>query len=127
MSAGRILGLLIAVGVVVWLVRSSGFLGRASPETGVSSPAEKARAAARQENTRSAQAVAAAHEAEPPPPGGGAAISENMTPEQIRALLGPPDAVDSDVAADGTARERWTYRQAGKTVVFENGIAVRIE
>jgi hypothetical protein len=120
MSAGRILGLLIAVGIVVWLVRSSGFLGRTAPEAGISTPVEKARAAARASDARSAQAEAASHD-----PSG--SVTENMTPEQVRSLLGAPDSVDSETAGDGTARERWTYRQAGKTVVFENGVVVRVE
>jgi hypothetical protein len=50
-----------------------------------------------------------------------------MTPEQVRAILGAPDSVDSETTESGVARERWTYRSVGKTVVFENVIAVRIE
>ena len=126
MSAGRILGLLIAVAIAVWLVRSSGFFDHPAPETGISTPVEKARAAARASDTRSVQAEAASHDADSRAAGGGS-VSENMTPEQVRALLGAPDSVDSETAGDGIARERWTYRQAGKTVVFENGIVVRVE
>lgn len=50
-----------------------------------------------------------------------------MTPEQVRALLGPPDSVDSETSETGVAREKWTYRSVGKTVVFENGIVARVE
>jgi hypothetical protein len=50
-----------------------------------------------------------------------------MTPDQVRALLGPPDSVDSETSDFGAAREKWTYRSAGKTVVFENGIVTRVE
>jgi len=50
-----------------------------------------------------------------------------MTADQVRALLGPPDSVDSETTDGGSARERWTYRTAGKTVVFENGIVIRVE
>jgi hypothetical protein len=50
-----------------------------------------------------------------------------MTTEQVRALLGPPDDVAADTTDSGAPREKWTYRREGKTVVFENGIVVRIE
>jgi hypothetical protein len=50
-----------------------------------------------------------------------------MTPDQVRALLGPPDDVTSETTEMGASRERWTYRSVGKSVVFENGIVVRIE
>ena len=44
-----------------------------------------------------------------------------MTPDQVRALLGAPD----DVSSEG-GREVWTYRNVGKTVVFENGVATSV-
>jgi hypothetical protein len=50
-----------------------------------------------------------------------------MTTDQVRALIGPPDSVESETGENGVARERWTYRQVGKTVVFENGVVVRVE
>ena len=87
MTAGRLLLLLIVVGVGVWLFQSR-----------VSGPATPA-----------------------------GAVTENMTPEQVRALLGPPDDVSSEESASGASRERWTYRKAGKSVVFENGVAIRVE
>jgi len=129
MSAGRILGLLIAVAVVAWLVRSQGILltSSGSREAGTSAPMDKARAAARATNARSAQTEAASRSLESPTGEAGGSVSENMTPEQVRALLGPPDSVDSATGEDGVARERWTYKQVGKTVVFENGIVVRVE
>src|SRR5262249_8293549 len=127
MSAGRILGLLLAVGVVVWLIRSPAVLGPGKPGEGIASPIGKARAAARASDSRSAQTEAVNRGLESPASAGGGAVSENMTPDQVRALLGPPDSVESQTGEDGIARERWTYRQAGKTVVFENGVVVRLE
>ena len=50
-----------------------------------------------------------------------------MTPDQVRALLGPPDSVDSSTTDTGVTVEKWRYRSVGKTVVFENGIVTRIE
>ena len=127
MSAGRILGLLLAVAVVVWLIRSPGVLLPGSAGGGLSSAAEKARAAARASNARSAQTEAVNRGLESPASGAGGAVSENMTADQVRALIGPPDSVEPQTGEDGIARERWTYRQVGKTVVFENGVVVRVE
>jgi hypothetical protein len=50
-----------------------------------------------------------------------------MTPDQVRALLGAPDETSTETSETGTPREKWTYRSVGKTVVFENGIVVRVE
>ena len=127
MSAGRILGLLLAVAVVVWLIRSPAVLGPGAAGGGLSSATGKARAAAGASNARSAQTEAVNRGLEPPASGAGGSVSENMTPDQVRALIGPPDSVESQTGEDGVARERWTYRQVGKTVVFENGVVVRVE
>jgi hypothetical protein len=35
--------------------------------------------------------------------------------------------VDSETSDSGVAREKWTYRSVGKTVVFENGVVARVE
>ena len=59
MSAGRIIGVLIAVGVVVWLIRSPSILGPGKPGEGISAPVGKARAASRASGSRSAQTEAA--------------------------------------------------------------------
>ena len=58
---------------------------------------------------------------------GSSGVTENMTPEQVRALLGNPDDVESYATDAGKPAERWTYRQAHRTVVFENGIAVSVQ
>ena len=128
MSAGRILLLLLVVGVVGWLVRSSGLLApiMPRPEPGApAAPADRARAAARAEGSRNSQAEAASRDLDAQAVAG--RVSENMTPEQVRALLGSPDAVDAEATEAGIPRERWSYRAVGKTVVFENGVVVRVE
>jgi hypothetical protein len=122
-SAGRILLLLIVVAVTAWLVRSSPLLRSASPEPGSASPIQKARTAAAASSARASQTDAAAADS----PSAGGSVTENMTPEQVRSILGAPDSVDFETTESGVAREKWNYRRAGKTVVFENGIAVRIE
>jgi hypothetical protein len=127
MSAGRILGLLLAVAAVVWLIPSPGVLGPGKAGTGLTSAAGKARAAARAGNARSAQLEALNRGLESQASGAGGAVSESMTTDQVRALIGPPDSVESQTGEDGIARERWTYRQVGKTIVFENGVVVRVE
>jgi hypothetical protein len=53
-------------------------------------------------------------------------VTENMTPDQVRALLGPPTEVQTGTTDSGAPRETWVYRNVGKTVVFENGIAVSV-
>jgi hypothetical protein len=125
MSAGRILLLLLVAGAGLWIVRSALLPDTSAPAGGSRAPIERARAAARASGAENSQLEAAAREAEAPASGG--SVSENMTPDQVRALLGSPDAVDSETTETGTAREKWTYRSAGKTVVFENGIVVRVE
>ncbi|MFY9551939.1 MAG: hypothetical protein WAU32_12370, partial [Thermoanaerobaculia bacterium] len=56
----------------------------------------------------------------------GGAVSENMTPDQVRALLGSPDETSTETLGSGAARETWTYRSVGKSVVFENGVVVQV-
>src|SRR5262245_41993384 len=125
MSVGRIVLLLIVVGVVAWLVRSSNLLGPSTPEAGSAAPGDRARAAAANAGGRNAQTEASSAAVDSGASGG--AIHENMTPEQVRALLGPPDSVETESTDAGGSREKWTYSRPGKTVVFENGVVVRIE
>ena len=125
MSAGRLILLLLVAGAGLWIVRSALLPHSSTPEGGSKAPIERARAAARASGAQNSQLESAAREVEAPVPGG--SVSENMTPDQVRALLGSPDAVDSETTETGTAREKWTYRSAGKTVIFENGIVARVE
>ncbi len=116
----RLLTLLIVAGVIAWLVKTyapHGASGGASPED----PIRRARAAAAASDARVAAASATSREADQ-----GAGVTENMTPDQVRALLGSPDDVSTETLDSGVHRETWTYRSVGKTVVFENGVAVSI-
>jgi hypothetical protein len=119
----RLLLLLLAVGIVVYLVKTQGLLTRSTPAEPRGSPIDRARSAAAASDARTAAGEAVSREADQPFTG---AVSENMTPAQVRALLGSPDDVATETTDAGVARETWTYRSAGKTVVFENGIAVSV-
>ncbi len=128
MSFPRLLLVLVVLAAGYWLVTKAGLVGEKhdlAPAT--QSPLERARAAARTSDARNAQAEAAAAGALDSAPSGGNAVSENMTPDQVRSLLGAPDSVDSSTTDTGVAIEKWTYRSVGKTVVFENGIVARVE
>jgi len=117
----RLLTLLIVAGVIAWLVKTyapHGVSGGASPED----PIRRARAAAAANDARVDAAAATSREADQ----SAAGVTENMSPDQVRALLGAPDDVQSETLDSGVKRETWTYRSVGKTVVFENGIAVSI-
>lgn len=123
MSLGRLLLALAVLAAGVWFL-SQHVLRPSAPEA-PSTPLDRARAAARASDARNAQAEAASRELETPNPPG--AIHENMTPDEVRALFGPPDSLETETSETGVTRERWTYRAVGKTVVFENGVAIRIE
>jgi len=126
MRAGRILLLLIVLGAGYWLYKSQAeqTSGKRAPgESGA--PIDRARDLAREAERQNAERERAQREAESGSPAG--RVSENMTPEQVRALLGPPDEVTSETTESGVSRERWIYRSAGKTVVFENGVATSIQ
>jgi hypothetical protein len=125
MSMGRLILVLLVLGAGLWLVRTQHLFGPAADPGAAVAPTDRARAAARASAARNAQTEAASQSLDGQTPAG--AVTENMTPAQVRALLGPPDAVDSETADSGASREKWTYRTAGKTVVFENGIVVHID
>ena len=125
MSAGRILLVVIVLGVGYWLYKSQieqTGAKRAPEESGA--PIDRARDLARQADRQNAEAERLKREADS---GSAAGVTENMTPDQVRALLGPPDEVTSETNESGVSRERWTYRSAGKTVVFENGVAISVQ
>ena len=65
-----------------------------APEGERAAPIDRARAAARAARCPKHQSEAATRALDSAP-SGGSAVSENMTPDQVRALLGPPDSVDS--------------------------------
>ena len=120
----RLLLLLIVVGVVVYLVKTQGLLTKSSTAADPrGSPIDRARSAAAASDARTSAGSAVAREADAPL---GGSVSENMTPDQVRALLGTPDDVATETTSTGGTRETWTYRNVGKTVVFENGVAVSV-
>jgi hypothetical protein len=124
-TLGRLVTFAIVIVAGVWLFRHSGLLTRDPAPGGTEAPVDRARDAARDASGRAAQSDAAQSAVDSG--SSGAAITENMAPDQVRALLGPPDEVSSESSEMGGSRERWLYRSVGKTVVFENGVVVRIE
>lgn len=120
----RLLLLLVAVGAVWYLVKSYGVFSPANPAAPAGSPVERARAAAAASDARTNAAASVAREADQS--AGAAGVTENMTPDQVRSLLGSPDDVQTETTDAGVRRETWTYRSVGKTVVFENGVAVSV-
>jgi hypothetical protein len=119
----RLLLVLLVIGAGYWLwTHSSG--RSASSDAPAASPVDRARTAAARSDANAAGTDAAQRAADAPAPSG--AISENMTPDQVRALLGAPDDTSRETA-EGKTTERWIYRRVNKTVVFENGVVVRVE
>lgn len=118
----RLLLLLIAVGIILYLVKSQGILHTSAPDGERGAPIDRARAAARASDARTVAGEAAAKEADQ-----GGAITENMTPDQIRRLLGSPDEISTETTGTGATREIWTYKSVGKSVVFENGIVISVQ
>ena len=121
----RLLIALLVLAFGYWLVSKSGLLHRGEEAVPAEAPIERARAVARASAQRDAQTAGAQREADAPANPG--TVSENMTPDQVRALLGPPSEVRSETTDTGVRRERWVYSAGGKTVVFENGIVVSVE
>ena len=122
----RLLIPLIAVGVAVYLVKTQGLMTKSPAPTTAGergSPIDRARSAAAASDARTAATNAVGQEADAP---AGGSVSENMTPDQVRALLGTPDDVSTETMSSGGTRETWSYRRVGKTVVFENGVAAAV-
>jgi len=123
----RLILLLLVVGVGLWLYKNSagGLLGSREPDSTTAAPIDRAREAARKADARHAETGrlgdedAASREA--------GQVHENMTPAEVRALMGSPDEITTDTNAAGAPRETWLYRSVGKKVVFENGVAVTVE
>lgn len=129
MRLGRLVLILLVLAAAYWLATRSGWLSSSPRDDGsnasTAAPIDRARTAAAASNGRAAQAGETQREADSTAPSG--AVSENMTPEQVRSLLGPPDETTTETTETGAARERWIYRRVGKTVVFENGVVARVE
>lgn len=124
---GRIILLVIVLATGFWLYKHSagGLFGSREDGATSTAPIERARQAAQREDTRQAEIDRLASEAASGREPG--RVQENMTPAEIRALLGPPDEVSTDSTASGGSRETWIYRRVGKKIVFENGVAVSVE
>jgi hypothetical protein len=124
MSVGKLLVIAIVLIGVVWIIQHPDFLkSKTAVHASTSVPGSSAVAGATSE--RNSQLKEAAAEADKASAGG--SVTENMTPDQIRTLLGAPDSIETSTLDNGKQQERWTYRQAGKVVVFENGIAVSVQ
>src|SRR5438045_1954948 len=99
----RLLLLLIVVGVVAYLARSQRIVQTAAPAAGErGSPLDRARAAARASDARTSAGEAIRREADQ---SGGGGVSENMTPDQVRVLLGSPDEISRETTGAGASRE----------------------
>ena len=126
MTLGRLLAVVIAVALGWWVVTKSGWLGKHEADGSESAaPVERARDVARKSAERSAAREGVQNEADSAAPAG--VVTENMTPEQVRKLLGPPAEVQTETTDAGARREKWIYSSVGKTVVFENGIVVSVQ
>lgn len=124
MRAGRLILILVVVGVGLYLWQHSAkSVGIGSPSERAS-PIDRARTARASSDANSTAREASQSAADSNAPAAG--VTENMTPDQVRALLGAPSDTRSETLDNGVVRETWTYSQAGKTVVFENGIAVSV-
>ncbi len=116
--------LLIVAGVGLWILKSSGIVGSKPEEATSRAPIDRARDVAKKAQSRDTQTSEVAREAESTAPAAG--VTENMTPDQVKALLGSPDEVTTDTTDTGRPREKWIYKSAGKAVIFENGVVVSV-
>lgn len=123
----RLILLLLVVGVGLWLYKNSagGLFGSRPSTSSTAAPVDRARTAAATVERRQAETDRLAGEAAAGREAG--LVHENMTSSEVRALMGPPDEVTSGYSASGGPQETWIYRTVGKKVVFEDGVAVRVE
>ncbi len=115
MKPGRLIAVILIVAAALWLWKNRTEIRKALPADSAA-PAKSA--------PSDSQLTEATREAEK---SSGTGITENMTPEQVRGVLGSPDDVESFTTEAGKPGEKWTYRQAHRMVIFENGIAVSIQ
>ena len=123
----RLLLLLLVLGVGLWLYKNSagGLLGSKDTGPAPRAPVERARDAAHRSEARQSELDQMGREAASNEREAGR-VHENMTPSEVRAMMGDPDEVTSGVSAAGAPQETWVYRSVGKKVVFENGVAVSV-
>ena len=124
---GRLILLVIVVAVALWLYKHSagGLLGSKGVEPGPRAPIERARDAAHRSEARQSELDQLGREASSNEREAGR-VHENMTPSEVRAMMGDPDEVTSGSSATGAPQETWIYRSVGKKVVFENGVAISV-
>ncbi|HEV8608917.1 MAG TPA: hypothetical protein VGS98_02445 [Thermoanaerobaculia bacterium] len=122
----RLILLVLVVGVGLWLYKHSagGLLGSRGDESSTRAPIERARQAAQKANERQAEVDRMGSEASPREAG---RVHENMTPDEVRALMGAPDEIVPGTSDAGAPRETWYYKSVGKKVVFEKGIAILVQ
>jgi uncharacterized protein YodC (DUF2158 family) len=125
MRLSRLVLILLILAVGYWLLTKAGIFRSASGPEPSTAPVDRARTAAAASSGRAGETDTAQREADAASPSG--AITENMTPDQVRALLGAPEETVTETSETGASRERWIYRRVGKSVVFENGVVVRVE
>ena len=126
---GRLILLVIVLAVGFWLYKNSagGLFGSRSTSTGVeaSAPLDRARAAAKKANERQLEADRIGQQ--DTSTGAGSQIHENMTPSDVRALLGSPDEITTGISETGAPRDTWLYRSVGKKVIFQSGFVISVE
>jgi hypothetical protein len=123
----RIILLVLVVGAGLWLYKNSsgGLLGSRGDESSSRAPIERARQAAQKANERQAEIDRLGSESAPPREAG--RVQENMTPNEVRKLMGAPDEIVPGASDSGTPRETWYYKSIGKKIVFEKGVAILVE
>lgn len=123
----RLILLVLVVGVGLWLYKHSagGLLGSRNEDSSRAAPIDRAREAARKADERQRDIDRLGAEASSPREAG--RVQENMTPSEVRALMGSPDEVVAGASDSGAPRETWIYKSVGKKVVFENGVAISVE
>lgn len=117
MKPGRLIAIFVFAAAAFWIWKHPGELKKLAP--GGASETPKA-----PDSPQNSQLNEAAREAEKSSATG---VTENMTPEQVRGLLGSPDEVETYTTDAGKPGEKWTYREAHRMVVFENGIAISVQ
>ena len=126
---GRLILLVIVLAVGFWLYKNSagGLFGSRSTSTGeeASAPLDRANAAAKKANERQLEADRIGQQDSST--GAGTQIHENMTPSDVRALLGSPDEITTGISETGAPRDTWLYRSVGKKVIFQSGFVISVE
>jgi len=117
MKPGRLIAIVILLAAGLWVWKNRSDVEKVLP-AGSRDP-QKSRA-----SSSDSQLTEAAREAEKSSATG---VTDNMTPDQVRGVLGSPDEVESFTTESGKPGEKWTYRQAHRMVIFESGIAVSVQ